>query len=251
MAFDNDAFCWNGIVSTDTGAARAFYAATLGWKAVDHEFDQGEAAVMFVAGDVPRAHLRAPEHELEPCQWTTYLRVTDVDAATAAAEANGGAVLLEPCDFSAGRMSVVRSPGGAALSLYHEADENAVDNAPAGPGSRHWTELHSRDAAADLEWLVSSFGFDTEQMPIEGGGYHILVAGGEPRGGITPAFKDEVAGRWLNWIEVRDVDTALARAEEAGGRRITDPSDWPGVGRMAMLADPTGAPFGLIAPAAD
>lgn len=250
MAFDDRSFCWNGIVTTDADGARAFYAATLGWEAVDHEFDDGYTTVMFVAGAVPRAHLRAPGHELEPCQWTTYLRVADVDAATAAAESSGGRVLMEPCDSPPGRTSVVQSPGNAVLSLYHEADEEGVENAPPGPGSRHWTELHSRDVAADLAWLVASFGFDTEDMPIEGGGvYHMLTAGGQPRGGVTPAFKDSVAGRWLNWIEVPDVDEAVERAEQAGGGRITDPSDWPGVGRMAMLADPTGAPFGVIAPA--
>jgi len=250
MAFDDTTFCWNEIVTGDAEAARAFYAATLGWEAVDHEVNDGDTTVVFVAGDVPRAHLRAPEHEAEPCQWTTYLRVADVDAATTAAQSCGGRVLLEPCDYPPGRMSVVRSPAKAVLSLFHEADEEAVENAPPGPGSRHGTELHSREAAADLAWLVESFGFATEDMPIEGGGvYHMLMAGGQPRGGVTPAFEDAVAGRWLNWIEVPDVDAAIERAEQAGGGRITDPSDWPGVGRMAMLADPTGAPFGVIVPA--
>jgi len=64
MAFDSSAFCWNGVVST---AARQFYAATIGWQAEEHQFPNGDTSTMFVAGGVPRAHLRAPGHDREPC----------------------------------------------------------------------------------------------------------------------------------------------------------------------------------------
>ena len=249
MVFDSNAFCWNGVVSTDADAARRFYAATIGWQAERHEFPNGDTSTMFVAGGVPRAHLRAPGHEKEPCAWTSYLRVDDVDLSTGEAAAAGGGVLMPPTEIPPGRMSIVTSPSGAVLCLFHERDEAEAENAPPGPGSRHWTELHSRDVEADLAWLVGVFGFEVEEMPIEGGdSYYMLNADDQPRAGLASAFKNEVAGLWLNWIEVEDVDAALDAATEHRGRRITEPSDWPGVGRMAMVADPTGAIFGVITP---
>lgn len=249
MAFENDAFCWNGIVSTDARAARRFYAATIGWETTTERFPNGETAVMFVVGGMPRAHLRAPGHEKEPCAWTSYLRVESVDRSTAAAGENGGRVLMPPTDIPPGRMSIVASPSGAVLCLFHERDEAEAAPPRGGPGSRHWTELHSLDVAADLAWLTSTFGFDAEEMAIEGGGtYHVLHAGGRPRGGVTSPYHGEVTGCWFNWIEVEDVDEAAGKAAEAGGERLTEPSEWPGVGRMVMLRDPTGAAFGVIRP---
>ena len=89
------------------------------------------------------------------------------------------------------------------------------------------------------------------EMPIpDGGVYYMLNSGGKPRGGATAAINDDVAGRWLPWVQVGDVDNTVGRVRSGGGRTITDPFDYPGVGRMSMVADPTGAAFGVITPAA-
>jgi predicted enzyme related to lactoylglutathione lyase len=249
MALDNNAFCWNGVISTDGEAAKAFYQSTIGWQTIEHTFPNGETATMFAADGFPRAHLRPPEGG-ETCRWASYLRVEDVDASTAACLANGGGVVLLPNDIAPGRFSVVTSPSGALLCLYHEADEESAMNAPGGPGSLHWTELQSNDLEADVEWLKDTFGFEIEEMPIPDGTYYILNSGGKPRGGATRSFSDEVAGQWLNWVEVADVDDTLARINDAGGSAPAEGQDWPGVGRMAIAHDPTGAVFGVIAPAA-
>lgn len=248
MAIDNHAFCWNGIVTTDPVKAKEFYAETIGWDAVEHEFPSGAVATMFAAGDFPRAHLRGPEGG-ESSRWSSYLRVEDVDA-TAAAAANGGSVLQEPTDIEPGRFSVITTPSGVVFCLYHEADEETAANAPAGEGAIHWVELHSDDVDADLAWLKSTFGFEVEQMPMpDGGAYYILNAGGKPRGGLCRSYNEAVAGQWINWVEVPDVDAALARANAHGGKAPEEGQDWPGIGRMAMVTDPTGAVFGMITPA--
>lgn len=46
------------------------------------------------------------------------------------------------------------------------------------------------------------------------------------------------------------MDATLARANEAGGTAPAEGQDWPGVGRMAIVHDRSGAVFGVIAPAA-
>jgi predicted enzyme related to lactoylglutathione lyase len=99
--------------------------------------------------------------------------------------------------------------------------------------------------------LSTTFGFELSEMPMpEGGMYYILNSGGKPRGGLCPAFNEAIAGRWLNWVQVEDVDAALDRVTDGGGDLITGASDYPGVGRMAIVSDPTGATFGLITPLA-
>lgn len=245
MALDNNAFCWYGIVSTNADAAKKFYSATIGWESKQHTFPNGETTTIFSAAEFPRAHLRAPEGG-ESCRWASYLRVEDVDALTASTLANGGVVAMLPTDIAPGRMSLVKAPSGALLCLFHEADEQAAMNAPAGAGSIHWTELQSNDAEADVAWLKAIFGFEIEEKKHPGGIYYMLKSGGIPRGGVTPSVNDAVAGQWLNWVEVADVDATLIRVADAGGRVVTEASEYSGVGRMAMVGDPTGAVFGLI-----
>jgi predicted enzyme related to lactoylglutathione lyase len=53
---------------------------------------------------------------------------------------------------------------------------------------------------------------------------------------------------WLGYVHVRDVDAAVSATEKAGGQVYMDASDIPGVGRIAMVTDPQGAPFYLMNP---
>jgi predicted enzyme related to lactoylglutathione lyase len=53
---------------------------------------------------------------------------------------------------------------------------------------------------------------------------------------------------WLGYVHVRDVDAAVSATEKAGGQVYMGASDIPGVGRIAMVTDPQGAPFYLMNP---
>ena len=45
---------------------------------------------------------------------------------------------------------------------------------------------------------------------------------------------------------MNNVDQSVNRAKQLGARVDMAPFDVPNIGRMAMLADPTGAPFALF-----
>ena len=53
---------------------------------------------------------------------------------------------------------------------------------------------------------------------------------------------------WIGYIHVADVDAAVEAIEADGGEVLMPPWDQPGVGRLAMVADPQGAPFYLMNP---
>ncbi len=54
----------------------------------------------------------------------------------------------------------------------------------------------------------------------------------------TPVF-------WLVYFGVDDTDAAAARATALGATVLAEPTDIP-AGRFAVIADPTGAGFGII-----
>lgn len=242
-------FCWHGIISTDTEAAQAFYAAAIGWNANTVPMGDEDAILLAPADGVPRAHLSAPAEPGIPSHWDAFLRVDDVDALTEKATANGGALIVPPMDIPPGRFSVVASPSGAVMHLFKEADASSVD-APDGEGCIHWTELHSHEVDKDLAWLVATFGFTTEIMPMPEpmGDYHVLSTPKGMAGGVMKAQMEEAPSMWLSWVKVADVDATAERITAAGGTLVADAWDVPEVGRMTIAMDPTGGVFGIITP---
>jgi predicted enzyme related to lactoylglutathione lyase len=55
---------------------------------------------------------------------------------------------------------------------------------------------------------------------------------------------------WSTYVTVRDADATAAKAKELGGTVLREPMDVMDAGRMAVLADPTGAVFCLWQPQA-
>ena len=51
---------------------------------------------------------------------------------------------------------------------------------------------------------------------------------------------------WLYFVRVASVTASVARARELGGRVLLDPKPEVLEGRLAVIADPAGAPFGLL-----
>jgi len=249
MAYDNLSFCWHGVITPDTDAAKSFYTQALGWDVQTMPMGDDDAT-MFAAGGVPRLHLSAPQEDGIPAHWDNYFRVDDVDAVTAQAVANGGAQLVPPTDIPPGRFSVVASPSGAVLHLFHEADEGTATNPPAVDGGIHWVELHSHELDKDLAWLKATFGLATETMDMPMGPYTILRTEAGMVGGAMPAMQEGAPSMWLTWVRVDDVDAVAAKVTAAGGQLHTEAMVAEGVGRMVIAADPTGGVFGIIQPSA-
>jgi predicted enzyme related to lactoylglutathione lyase len=64
----------------------------------------------------------------------------------------------------------------------------------------------------------------------------------------TPSqVPEEVPAFWLTYFTVEDCDAAVAKVQELGGRAFGAPHSLEGVGRFAVVADPHGATFGVIA----
>jgi predicted enzyme related to lactoylglutathione lyase len=247
MAFITNRFCWHGCVSTDTESSKTFYQSVIGWTVETLPMGDSEAT-FFAAQDKNFAHLTPPMIDGVGSHWNSYLRVDDVDKSAADVVANGGQMLSEPMDIPPGRFCPVTSPSGAAFSLFHEADPSS-EHHPGGDGSVMWVELHSQDAETDLAWLVSTFGYTTEQMAMPDGTYNILKSGDVPCGGVMTSMNPQAPSSWLVWFQVPEVDKKLTVVEAQGGSVIAPAFDVPNIGRMAIVSDPTGGMCGLITPA--
>lgn len=110
-------------------------------------------------------------------------------------------------------------------------------------------EVLSEDHERAQEFYARLFGWQVAADPAMGG-YGLVDTGageGAISGAIGPAPSPGDAGVKI-YVRVPDLQAALDRAEELGGKALVPPTDLPGdYGRFAVLADPDGNPVGLWA----
>jgi uncharacterized protein len=121
-----------------------------------------------------------------------------------------------------------------------------------GHGTVLWNELNTHDAEKAKRFYGTTLGWTYEAMPMpQGGTYWLFKAGDATAGGIFtlegPMFAN-VPDHWLPYIEVDNVDQRVAKVAAAGGAVMRDPFDIPGVGRIAIVKDATGAVVGWMTP---
>lgn len=122
------------------------------------------------------------------------------------------------------------------------------------PGSFIWYELLTPDLAAARTFYadVAGLSIPTEPTPGPMDYRMISVPGGGFVGGamqFEPAMLEHGAiPGWMGYLGVGDVDAKVDEVVAAGGKVHMPASDIDGVGRIALVADPQGAPFYLMRP---
>ncbi len=117
-------------------------------------------------------------------------------------------------------------------------------------GTPNWVDLQTTDVDAAKAFYAGIFGWTFNDQPMaEGGAYSIAEIDGEGVAAIAPQgptlIENKVPPMWNTYIAVDDVDSAAAKVAGAGGQLLMEPFDVMAAGRMASVADPTGAAVGL------
>ena len=241
---------WIEHSSPDPAASKAFYGPLFNWDFDDQPMgDSPEAGVYSVAqieGDqVAGIGPQFADAQGAPASWGVYLAADNVDEAVARAKEAGGRVLAEPMDLDEdGRIAWVADPQGAAVGLWQASGGRGSVRANE-PGTNIWNELVTPDingVAAFYEATVGLKAAASEQMPD----YVTLQANGETIGGTMAPQMEGVPNHWNVYFNVASVDDSVAKATELGAQTIAPAFDVPGVGRMAVLADPQGGMFNLM-----
>jgi predicted enzyme related to lactoylglutathione lyase len=120
-------------------------------------------------------------------------------------------------------------------------------------GHVHWSELSTRSPQKARRFYEQALGWRFEAMPTADGEYLVAHAGETPVAGFFEMKGERFAGvpeHWFTYIAVDDVDARVAKAERLGAKLHRPIFDVPGVGRIAVLEEPTGAMIGWMTPAA-
>ena len=112
------------------------------------------------------------------------------------------------------------------------------------PGVFSWTDLATTDVDAAKRFYTDLFGWDLEDLEIPGGGiYTMAEVDGRRVAAISAVQHEGQPPAWNAYVTVEDADADAAKAGELGGTVVAEPFDVMTAGRMAVIADPTGAIF--------
>jgi len=124
---------------------------------------------------------------------------------------------------------------------------------PNPTGDFIWYELITPDAEGSKAFYDAVVGWNIGEGAAEYNGYRMInTQDGSFAGGVLPLTQEMqqhgARPTWLGYLNVSDVDTKVAEIEKAGGKTFMPATDIPNVGRIAMVADPQGAPFYVMKP---
>ncbi|MFJ3927742.1 VOC family protein [Streptomyces sp. NPDC090022] len=125
-------------------------------------------------------------------------------------------------------------------------------NGPYLPGTPCWVDLMVPDQQAAIDFYCDLFGWQGQVGPAETGGYAVCSLKGKPVAGIMAAMNPDGSvpdpmppSVWTTYLATDDVDATLTSIGDEGGKVVMPAMDVTTIGRMAVVADPQGAVFGL------
>lgn len=239
------------LVTPDLAAAKPFYAGLFGWTYRDIETAGTEYAEALLDGQpvAGLVHKQVPAGEHRQPAWLTFIAVRDVDAAKAIALQHGAKVLFEPHTIPRrGREAVFEDPQGAVFAVLASSSGDPPD-VLAEPGEWIWSSLRTSDPGAAAAFYQTLFGYDAFDLPSDDGRKHLLLATEDyARAAVNalPANRPNAYPHWLNYIRVEDAAKTTAKVAALGGRVLVEPRVDRHGGKVAVVADPAGAHFGLL-----
>ncbi len=237
--------CWIDLYSSDPDKASAFYGEFFGWTAQPPQEGFGGYFVYTKDGKAVAGCMRNDGSMGYPDAWGIHLMTDDVQRVANEAPANGGSVEMGPMDVAEnGSSAMIKDPGGSIVGAWQPNQQKGFE-LTGEAGAPAWFELHTGQYDKAVSFYREVFGWDTHAMSDTREFRYTTLGEGEGQLAGIMDDKEEPSG-WNVYFEVADVDAALERVEELGGRIITPAEDTP-YGRLARAADPTGTAFRLVA----
>lgn len=239
------------LITPDLAAAERFYGGLFGWTFRDiaagrTKYAEGLLNGRPVAGlfqhPIPRGARRQPE-------WLSFFAVDDVDAVERLAVQHGARLLFGPRSFpDRGREAVLADPQGAIFAILAASGGDPRDFLP-DPGEWIWSSLITSNPDQAAAFYQTLFHYDVFALPSTRGSVHLLLASANyARASVNamPPNSTHAHPAWLSYVRVDDAVKMTAKAVALGGRVLVRPREDRQGGKLALIADPDGAAFGLL-----
>jgi uncharacterized protein len=244
-------FVWADYFTSNVEAARKFYAALFGWEWREVVPDPENRYGVFYQDGEPVAgvaYRAAPDPTQEYGRWIYYISVKDVAAAVHNVEASGGRTLLPPRSYpNRGMFAVVRDPEAAPFGVINSSSGDPPDY-QVSRGQWFWFGLFANNANTAAEFYAGLAGYETYVPdPAFDVLDYVLSGGGYARAGVRQLDANtESHPSWVGYVRVDDVVKTTKSVKALGGTTLLAPNPKVVGGDLAILADPLGAPVGIM-----
>ncbi|MGA3158645.1 MAG: VOC family protein [Steroidobacteraceae bacterium] len=242
---------WADLVTPDLAVVEPFYSGVFGWTfrvARDGDIDY----VLALSGGRPVAGLfRRPMPAGTPQQpiWVSFIATNNFDSARRTALAHGATVLNGPGNVGGrGRQMILRDPEGAIFGIMASSSGDPPDYL-AEPGEWIWSSLLASDAGKDAAFYQEVFGYEVYELASDDNAEHLILSGDDfARASVhtLPVDQSRRHSHWIYFVRVLSTVQASASAAALGGRVLVEPHADRHGNMVAVVADPTGAPVGLM-----
>jgi predicted enzyme related to lactoylglutathione lyase len=235
------------LLTNDLPASTAFYGSLFGWEFTTHP---ERAAILSGERELGSIFERdLPPDDVRKPRWIAYMSVPDVNAAQQTVSQHGGNTLLAPREVAdVGTLAVFSDAEGAVFGAIHLAAGDPEDYL-AEPGDWIWLQLLSRDAVKAGEFYARLAPYELfDDGTGEGDGRYLLASEGYARAALKtiPADRAELKPAWLPFVRVANILEATGRVPQLGGKVLVQPRPELFDGKVAVIADPTGAALGIL-----
>lgn len=250
-SFFPGAVCWLDVSSADPAGSRDFYTGLFGWS---YQIDPDSGYVIALSDGQPVAGLASvPVQPGQPLTWRLYLSSANIGHTADLFTQWGGQVLYGPADApGAGHVFIGVDPTGGVIGFWEPGPPWSFHTTDAG--ALIWAELNTWDGAQADAFYTNLFGYQQEQI---GDGRKVDYTVWS-RGGPTMLARIQMHENWASGIPAHwmphfavdpevGTDAMVNRILELGGLVDVYPYDTE-LGRIARVADPSGASFALVDP---
>lgn len=233
---------WADLYTGDVKASLKFYQETFGWtvKAFAKEqakyhllYDNGQAIAGVLARDSKR-------NKTDNALWVGSIDTDNVSSRSELAAKNNATIILSPHEFKLyGKRSVLADPQGGVIALleldFTNKNHKKISN------KWDWAQLFSTNTKRAALFYQDTFGYTLEPINAKKGSFFLIQAEMVQASIVKLPESFEQRDRWVNFIEVENINTTLTKATANGASVIYQPDN---IG-LAIIADPNGALLGL------
>ena len=241
---------WAELLTRDVGRAVEFYGQVFGWTFETFgPKDDAKTYTLVSANGTPiggMVFMNPRDRSLKPdARWVGIASVNDPQLVAGRVVNAGGKVLMAPRRLGErGDAALFADPEGGVFGVLHSATGDPGDYV-GDENAWLWAELWADNAPAMAKFYAAVGGYDVEAGASSGTdkGLH-LDSGGYARAGVLPKPLPGTPTAWILYVRVKDVAATVEKARAAGGRIVIEPMQARGT-QVALIIDPTGAPFAV------
>jgi hypothetical protein len=234
---------WRELMSNDFNRAKVFYSELFGWGTQVMPMPSGDYTLFMVGEKMVSGGMQMPPEVQAPTHWASYVSVEDVEATLAKAEAHGGKSLYPVMDVpDVGRLGGIMDPQGGVFAIMRSSSGDPPQSMP-NVGEFCWETVMQQDTGAAKQFYTAVLGWNVQSGP---GGMDVFAAGDCQIADLQPA--NGMPSCWMTYVVVSELEATRDRVAGLGGNVLEPLIEVPTVGRIAVVADPTGGVIGLFQP---